>query len=223
MAFDFQKAQEYELRENIKYVEKHYDELMLAMKVQPSYHHCKEFFNGSESYMDAFFDLVLHEKTTFLEVSPGICGALPFWKSRLAGRLIAIDPLIYDYDEYLQGKGKSWFDGIEKYDELAETFISELADSIDGFIFWRNGINHYAEPWNSIETVSRYAAKGCTLFFWAEIQHKDTPDAGHRNVTSNPQEVEDCILAQGWRLLYHTDNSVFKVPGISYGGVFEMQ
>lgn len=216
--FDFQKAQEYELRENIKWVDAHYDELIKAMKHPFPNHHCDEFFNGDDDEMDAFFEDV--RKKVCLEISPGICGALSFWKSRLKGQLIAIDPLIFAYDDYLKTKGKSWFDGIEKIDGIAEAFMPFLAGKVDGFIFWRNGINHYSEPWKSIEVVSRYAAPGCRLFFWAEIQHKDTPDAGHRNVTSNPQEVEDAILAQGWKLLYHTDNSVFNVPGISYGGVF---
>lgn len=219
--FNFKAAQDYELRENIKWAEHNYDAIIEAMKDPVSYHHCNEFFNGDDDGMDVFFEDV--KKKTCLEVSPGICGALAFWKQRLDGQLIAIDPLIHHYDQYLKDKGKSWFDGIEKIDSTAETLLPDLVGKVDGFIFWRNGINHYSEPFKSIEVVSKYATKDCRLFFWAEIQHKDTPDAGHRNVTSNPQEVEDCILAQGWKLIYHTDNSVFKVPGLSYGGVFVMR
>lgn len=216
--FDFEQAQQYEYRENVKWVDAHYSELIEAMKDPMPYQHCNEFFNNDRAEMDVFFEEVKHKDC--LEISPGICGALSFWKPRLKGQLIAIDPLIHAYHKYLQIKGGSWFEGIEMVMAKAEDFLPFLSGKVDGFIFWRNGINHYEDPYKSIEVVSRYAAKGCRLFFWAEIQHKDTPDAGHRNVTSNPQEVEDCILAQGWTLLYHTDNSVFNVPGISYGGVF---
>jgi hypothetical protein len=220
--FDFSKAQDYELKSNISWVDENYDEIIEAMKNPMPYQHYHEFFQSNRNAMDDYLGYVGKRKLTCLEISPGICGALSFWKPRLKGQLIAIDPLLLAYHKYLQDKGGSWFEGIEMIMQKAETFLPFLQGKVDGFIFWRNGINHYEDPYKSIEVVSRYAAKGCRLFFWAEIQHADTPDAGHRNVTSNPQEVEDCILAQGWKLLYHTDNSVFNVPGISYGGVFVM-
>lgn len=216
--FDFEKAQTYELRENISWCERHYDELIEAMKDPMPYQHCNEFFDNNMAMMDTIFKGFT--KKTCLEISPGICGALSFWKPRLKGQLIAIDPLIFKYDEYLKAKGESWFDGIEKVDSTAETLLPFLVGKVDGFIFWRNGINHYEDPYKSIEVVSQYAAKGCRLFFWAEIQHKDTPDDGRRNVTSNPQDVEAVILAQGWKLLYHTPPGVFNVLGLEYGGVF---
>lgn len=218
--FNFQAAQNYELKSNISWVDDNYHEIIEAMKDPVSYHHCNEFFKNDREYMDDFFRNAKGVKC--LEISPGICGALPLWKGRLSGcELIAVDPLAFEYDAYLKSKGGSWFDGICLIPKKAEDFMPEFEGKVDGFIFWRNGINHYEDPYKSIEVVSQYAAPGCRLFFWAEIQHADTPDAGHRNVTSNPQEVEDCILAQGWKLLYHTDNKVFNVPGISYGGVFE--
>lgn len=217
--FDFEKAQVYELKYNIIWAESAYKQVVAAMKNGAPYQHCNEFFNDSKEEMDEFFETV--KDKACLEVSPGICGAFPFWKDRLNGELIALDPLLSEYDKFLKTKGKSWFDGIGLITEKAENFLPELEGKIDGMIFWRNGINHYEEPFTSIETVSKYAAKGCRMFFWSEIKHASPPDAGHRDITDNPKEIEYCILAQGWRMLYRTKPGVFNQLGVEFGGVFE--
>jgi hypothetical protein len=81
--------------------------------------------------MDKFFASIKKRKFC-LEVSPGICGAFPFWRQRLPKQtLICIDPLLEKYQDYLEKKGFNWFKDFVCYHEQAETLISELTLKIE--------------------------------------------------------------------------------------------
>lgn len=222
--FNHQVAQDYEMKWHIIWVEENnnrqniLNEIAInkeTQKINPI--HFKEFFKEDIDLWNKFVD---HVKTkNCLEVSGGICGALPLMKHWLLGNLTSIDPLIVKSDEYLKNKGDSWFDGINIIDKCAEEFIVSLHNEIDGFIIWRNGLDHIDKPDLALSTISSYAMKGCKLLFWCDIKHFETPDEGHRNLCETKEEMEEKLIKLGWSIDYRTDGFREVPVSIEYGCV----
>jgi hypothetical protein len=222
--FNHKEAQEYEMESHVHWISsgKTYEDILLDEKrlregeiIEP--HYLDQFFKGDVKVWRAFVDKV--SNSNCMEIAGGICGIMPLWGHWIKGRKISIDPLIKRCDNYLRSKGESWFQGIELVDKGAEEFIPEYKQLIDGFILWRNGMDHMEEPEKGMEVVSSYAKSGCLLLFWTDVKHKDTPDMGHKNIGEKPEDVEELIKTNGWSILYRTPNIHESIGMIEYGCV----
>lgn len=100
---------------------------------------------------------------------------------------------------------KTWLhDKMTYYSQPAEIFIHELTGQVDGLIMIRNCLDHCEKPYIILENLGRYAAEGCWLALWNDIWHINPPaDEGHRDITKNPKEFEDKIIASGFKVIRH--------------------
>ena len=220
--FDFEKAQEYEMYWHKKWVDEYYVSIKKDIEKAKLYgiaiyHYLPMFFKDDVTLFDMFVVRMKHKNA--LEVSGGICGILPLWNNWIKGKKISIDPLLQQSHEYLISLGGSWFDGIELRSVCAEDLQEDLINTIDGFIMWRNGLDHMADPIKGIEAISSYAMKGCELYVWTDVNHDGEPDEGHKNLADTAEEVQAMFENNGWKLLYHSPKNRDD-NGIEFGGVF---
>lgn len=216
--FNHELAQEYEMNSHINYVDANYETILADSKKTIKYsHYKKDFFNNSHIDFLNFVRLV--ENGNALEVSGGICGILPLWKSWIKGEKFSIDPLIQKCDDYLKSKGESWFGGINLFPVCAEDFIPELENKIDGFILWHSGLDHMADPSLGLKTVTRYAKPGCFFLLECDIKFPIEPDVGHRNLVEIIPDLRKEVECYGWE--YIRGLEYFRDDIKVFSGVFK--
>jgi hypothetical protein len=54
-----------------------------------------------------------------------------------------------------------------------------------------------------VSNIARYAAPGCKLLFWSEMNHGAEPDIGHYNITDDVADFLRFIEAMGFRVDRH--------------------
>ncbi len=208
--FNFEKAQQYEMESSKQWLNENFDIIMSDIKfmweqkeVRP--HYFDLFFKNDIELWNKFSQYVMDKNC--LEISSGPCGIFPLWGHWLTGNKIIIDPLIDEYDEYIEKTfGESWFvPGTTMIATGAEKLQPGLMKQIDGFILWRNGIDHFEEPVLAMRNMSAYAIRGCTLLFWGDLVHHEAPDEGHMNTPFKTAEDFETILTSfGWDVQYRT-------------------
>lgn len=225
--FNELQAQQYEMQYSKQWMNESFEKIMAdiykwrgANMPKPNPHYVDLFFAGSEDEFYKFAERV--KDKTCLEVSSGPCGVFPLWGHWLTGRQIVIDPLIVQYDEYMKATfGKSWFlDRVEKLPLGAELKVDSLVGQVDGFIVWRNGIDHFTEWRQAVANISAYAADGCTLLFWGDHKHIETPDEGHNAVvTETAEELQKVFEGHGWHIIRQTPSIRDRSKTLDYGCV----
>jgi hypothetical protein len=176
--------------------------------------HHDNFFRDKAEF-DAFCEKTKGKRCMEIgSATEGVLVLMPWIKDR-----ILIDPLIIKYrDAQLEHAGKTFLVDIDLRGQIAETVIPEYVGTVDGAIVCRNTLDHTADPWTIIENMATYAAPGCALLLWSDIWLLRPVDVGHRNITKNPQEMEDKLKALGFdivRTLPHIEDR----PTIQYGCV----
>lgn len=156
------------------------------------------FFLGEDGFKD-FCRKIDGKK--YLEIgaaTEGILAFMPWINER-----IIIDPLIQAFrDTQLTLWGKTFLtDDIKLYAQGAEILISELVGKVDGCIICRNTLDHADGPWEIVENIGRYAAKGCILLLWTDLWHLESLDVGHRNITKDPVLLESKIKEIGFNVV----------------------
>lgn len=206
MTFNHAKAQEYELKANVRYLDNgNYEAIVADIKSNHARgyacpHYLNKFFKNDINVFNEFVERVKDHNA--LEVSSGILGMMPLWGNWIKGERFALDPLALQYHYELHARGWSWFEGVQLLPYRAEDIIPEIVGKITGFIMWHNGLDHLEDPVKAIEVVSTYAAPGCLLYFQTDIKHPQKPDIGHRDICEIIPDVGAEIMKHGWRLLY---------------------
>lgn len=224
MVFDHNKAKKYELNSSKQWIDASYPSFIKEIN------EIKNFNTIKPHYLDLFFNYNLDVWNRFvrsvrtkncMEISSGPCGVFPFWQNWIEGSKIIIDPLINAYYEEVSLKGQNWFDqSIVRCAVEAEEFLDEYNNKIDGFILFRNGLDHCSNPYLVLENIGKYAASGCMFLFWSDIWHLEPPDEGHRQITQDSEEFEKFILNGGFELVRRTPPVRPEGMTIEYGGVF---
>jgi hypothetical protein len=223
--FDFQAAQSYEFDYAKQWMEQQspaifndIDEMRSAGI--PKAHYSTLFFQDNNDIWEDFQGYVKDKNC--LEISSGPCGIFPLWGHWITGKKTIIDPLILQYEAFLTEKfSRTWFlPEVQKLPLGAENFVEQLNDTIDGFILWRNGIDHFENWRDAIENMSRYAKPGCFLLFWGDLIHIDQVDQGHmQKVVDSIPEFEAILLQHGWEIQYRTPAQRDHKREIDYGCV----
>ena len=204
----FKKAQIYEIQSNNRWQENNSKVLLEELN---KYKKGKEISWTSENgWLDEFFDSSKNEFLKFndeiksknnLEIGPGPFGFLQclYWlKNR-----ITIDPLLNEYrDKQIEILGESWYsDKNQKfYSQPAEIYISELENSIDGFIVCRNCLDHCQDWKKVLENISKYSKIGSYFLLWTDLTH-GSPDDGHFHITDNMDYFKNIIEDLGYEII----------------------
>ena len=202
--FNFTKAQQFELDFHKQYVskvfQKDYDKLMSDKAKNPvdldpavlSSMWEDNFFNGNLEDVKKFISHIKGKNC--MDVG---CGCIPWTKDTWTVKHVdMVDPLVDKYKELEVGMfGKSFFDGdnVSIYPQGAETLIDSLVNTVDGYIFCRNTIDHSEDPMSILYNLSQYATSGCYLLFWSDIWHNNGGDTGHHSITRSKDAI-DCLL-----------------------------
>lgn len=162
-----------------------------------TYSRMKYFFRDFESYQK-FCEKV--QEMRCLEIGGGAVGDLvlmPWIKER-----IIIDPLLDAYRKLqLDSFGKTLFtQDIQRYSQEAEIFIPLLENSISGFIFCTNTLDHCKDPWFVIQNISRYASPGCILLLWTDLWHLKGLNKEHSNITKDKDMFERELMRLGFQI-----------------------
>lgn len=129
-----------------------------------------------------------------------------------------VDPLInfYRQSELLLLNKTFFTDDIKTYNMNAEELVDELVGKIDGAIICQNTLDHCNDPKQILINISKYAATGCYLLLWTDIWHNQC-NQGHRNITKNPEEMDEMLRSLGFELIGKTSNVRNDDSTIEYG------
>lgn len=152
------------------------------------------------------------------------CGWAPYTRYIwTCGQKYMIDPLVSKYKEMEHSSlGYTFFDDAIIYSIGAEEIIPELINSIDGFIFCRNAIDHSEDPLAILNAISEYAMKGCYLLFWSDIWIPTGGDVGHRCITKSIPVFNKLFNGLGFKKIISLENNPVRKKNetTEYGGVF---
>jgi hypothetical protein len=223
--FNFKLAQQYELESSKQWMDESFIIFMKSIQknrdnniVNP--HYMDLYFQNDEKVWNDFYLNNIKDKKC-LECSSGPCGIMPLWGHLITDKFI-IDPLILEYNKYLiETYHDTWFlPNTIMYDKCVEELIPELVNAIDGFIMFRNGIDHLENPIKAMENLAKYAKSGCKLLFWGDLKHIETPDEGHCEIVVNTiEEFEEIVNRIGFKILYTTPNIRDPKKVLDYGCV----
>ncbi len=219
--FKHEKAQKYELKSATATMKEYFEQLYQKYETKKKngeiYHTSdNQFFAKDEVLWQKFLEDT--KGKTALEIGSGPFGYLVFTDWVKARHVI--DPLINSYREVqLKHFNRTFFtDAIHTYSYPAETLVSELVNTIDGFIVCRNCIDHTEDPWTILYNICQYAKPGSYLLFWADIWHiGGSIDEGHHSVTKNKDVIEAFLTGQGYRILKTHDGISTHGNTIDYG------
>lgn len=161
------------------------------------------FFRGNEAEFD---ELCQHAKgRQNLEIGPS-CSPLIYGFNPTIPPYI-IEPMGEKVVEYQrQHFGFDVFESGRLFSVDAAKPIAELEGAIDGLIYVRNCIDHSPKWPFIVSNIARYAAPGCKLLFWSEMNHGAEPDIGHYNITDDVSDFLRLVEALGFRIDRHFSN-----------------
>jgi hypothetical protein len=154
-----------------------------------------EFFSNSRDDWRSFLESI--QGKTCVDIGPCVFSPLPTWDG--IGQAIAIEPLGEKIKEW-QTKtfGSSIFDTMTLKAVGADIFLPELAGKIDGVIYCRNMLDHTPNWPFVLANISAYAAPGCHLFLWTDIDHRGTADEGHFDICSAQTSIKRMVEQLGF-------------------------
>ena len=157
-----------------------------------------QFFMNDENCWQDFAKSI--KDKNFLEIGGSYLGMSGLWN--FIKNRYHIDPLLEKiYNHIEENYDYNWYEDVEIYNEPAENFIEELEGKIDGCIYMRNCLNHTKNPWQILDNIGKYSAKGCTLLLWGEITHENGGNVGHSDVCQSPEEIEKYIIGLGFKII----------------------
>lgn len=157
-----------------------------------------EFFGGSPKDLDAFLDHVTGR--TCLDIGPCVASQIAGWD--VAKERIAIEPLLEPIVAWQEANlGASAFSGMRTYARPAEELIEDLRQAIDGAIVCRNMLDHTPRWPFVLSNMAAYAALGCKLLLWSDLDHRGTADEGHYDITSDVDAFKRLVAQLGFRVL----------------------
>jgi hypothetical protein len=173
-----------------------------------------EFFSNDVTLFRCFVDDI--KGKACLDIGPCVFTPLVVWDG--IGYAAAIEPLgsaVRDWQR--QRYGKSVFDDLDLRSVGADVFIPEFEGRFDGVIHCRNMLDHTPNWPFVLGNISAYAAPGCHLLFWTDIDHRGTADAGHFDICPDAAQLKRLIQRLGFEIKRDFEDS--NRPEINWGCV----
>jgi hypothetical protein len=165
----------------------HRDALMLS-----------EFFGKSREEADKFFNHIAGK--TCLDIGPCVFSPLSTWD--VAGTRFAVEPLLQPIEEWQETNlGASAYKDMHGYAKPAEQLIPELLGRVDGAILCRNMLDHTPKWPFVLANISAYAAPGCRLLLWTDLDHHGEADEGHYEITSDTASFKRLVEQLGFSVV----------------------
>jgi len=173
-----------------------------------------EFFDNDPAQFRSFIGSI--QGKACLDIGPCVFSPLPTWDG--IGKTYAIEPLGTMIDEWQrQNFGSSAFDRVKLISIGADVFAPELAGKVDGVIYCRNMLDHTPNWPFVLAHIAAYAAPGCALLLWTDIDHRGTADEGHFDICEEPAPLKRLIEQLGF--VVKRDFSAEKRPERNWGCV----
>ena len=135
----------------------------------------REFFANDVSLFRLFLNKI--QGKACLDIGPCVFTPLVTWHG--IGAAAAIEPLGEAVRHWQrQHFGMSVFDDLDLRSVGADVFIPEYESRFDGVIHCRNMLDHTPSWPFVLSNISAYAAPGCHLLLWTDIDHRGAADAG---------------------------------------------
>ncbi len=199
-------SQEYELNHAIEFMQqehflKLYSDLMAGrQRVSQGYVSdliLQEFFDNSKEQWQSFVDHI-RNKTT-LDIGPCVMSPIAGWDVSLQRHII--EPLYLPIHEWqIKNLGRSVFSELICHGQQAEQPVPELFGMVDGAIFCRNMLDHTPHWPFVLSLISSYAAKGCRLLLWTDLDHGGKANEGHYDITPDSDSFRRLIVSLGFRI-----------------------
>jgi len=158
----------------------------------------REFFENDPAQWRLFVDNT--KGKAGLDIGPCVFSPLATWD--FLARRIAIEPLGESISRWQKSRfGVSAFDEIELRSAGADVFMPDLRGAINGVIYCRNMLDHTPSWPFVLSNISAYAAPGCHLLLWTDIDHRGTADAGHYDICSEDGALYRMIQQFGFDII----------------------
>lgn len=203
---DWHAAQNYELEHAIGFMqEPHFQDVFakfLSGETHTSTGHInalflQEFFNNDVQLYHEFISYI--QGKACLDVGPCVFSPLANWDGIREG--YAIEPLgnhIRDWQR--KNLGRSVFDKMTLLSVPADVFQPGLVGKIDGALHCRNMLDHTPHWAFVLSNMSAYAAPGCRLLFWTDIDHRGAADEGHFDIYPDSAALERLVDQLGFSI-----------------------
>jgi hypothetical protein len=158
----------------------------------------EEFFAGDAGEWRLFLEAV--EGGRVMDIGP--CVFSPLANLEGAAERICLEPLHREIDAWQrQHLGGSLFQGMTCHAVGAETFLPEYRAAIDGAIYCRNMLDHTPRWAFVLANISAYAARGCKLLLWTDLDHRGDADDGHYDLTDDEGAFKRLLVQLGFRVI----------------------
>jgi hypothetical protein len=155
----------------------------------------KEFFGGARAQFDQFVAHITDKSC--LDVGPCVLSPLSAWD--VAKQRFAVEPLVPSIEAWQRKHlGGSVYEGITAYPIPGEQLVPEIVGKIDGAILCRNMLDHTPKWPFVLANISAYAARGCRLLLWTDLDHRGDADEGHYDITTEPEHFRNFVVQLGF-------------------------
>lgn len=203
----WEASQRYELEHAIVYMDSpqfrshHADLVSGKLNVSSGYRDqlmLREFFGDSSADFEHFLSHV--KARVSLDIGPCVASQIAGWD--VAAVRYAIEPLLDPIVEWQKSKlNGSAYEGMVGFARPAEELIGDLVGKVDGAIVCRNMLDHSPHWPFVLSNISSYAAQGCKLLLWTDIDHRGTADEGHYDITSDARAFRRLVEQLGFRVI----------------------
>jgi hypothetical protein len=172
----------------------------------------REFFANDIELFRQFLEKI--QGKACLDIGPCVFTPLVTWHG--IGAAAAIEPLGDAVREWQREHfDKSVFDDVELRSVGADVFIPEFESRFDGAIHCRNMLDHTPNWPFVLSNISAYAAPGCHLLLWTDIDHRGTADAGHFDICSDAAQLKRLLQRLGFEI--ERDFEASDRPEVNWG------
>lgn len=158
----------------------------------------QEWFSDSTVAFDEFISHIAGR--VCLEIGPCVASQMSGWDVARERHVIEplLDPIINWQRHHLR---KSIYDGLIPHSVAAEVFIEQLAQAVDGAILCRNMLDHTPKWPFVLANIAAYAASGCRLLLWTDLDHRGEADEGHYDITSDISAFRRLVQQLGFTII----------------------
>ena len=200
-------SQQYELEHAIGFMQsdmyrrQHQDLISGRMTMSNGYFNeliLGEFFENSKVELGEFVEHV--RGRSVLDIGPCVMSPLATWD--VASERIAIEPLFPPIEDWQKKNlGGSAYEGMTVFSEPAEKLLLPLTGKIDGAILCRNMLDHTPRWPFVLSNIAAYAAKGCRLLLWTDLDHGGEADDGHYDITPDEAAFRRLVIQLGFSIV----------------------
>jgi len=219
----FDKSQKYELDHAISFMKGDYFRNFYQEFVSDNLHTHKGyipdllfslFFNEDKEEFDKFIKHISGKSVMDI----GANAITPLITFDGPTRKIVIDPLFDKINDWqIENLGRSIFEGMDCHSLPAELFLQPYAGKIDGCIICRNTLDHTPSWPFVLASIAKYAAPGCLLLLWSDIDHYGTENIGHYTICHDEKQMRMLVEVFGFDIIRECQHKARNVK--NYGCV----